>query len=223
MKIKYFEYIVIYLSVLIVCILIGVLGRLVSIQKGIDEYTANIVFWICTGLGILAFAFLNIFLHELVERVFKFLFKKTNDESLQEQLLPQNIETIRAEQNTLINNKNQSKIDIAVNYTRKEFVLYTQDEDLKLLCDYVTIYAEKIDFHNVVPIKVKKLGSSDIYHFGWNIWNHFKIGKQEQMAQFLKTVFTECLKDVEIESIKKHLKDDEQKGIIKIVEDISDF
>ncbi len=223
MKIKYFEYIVIYLSVLIVCFLIGGFGRFVSIQNGADEFTAQMSFWICTGLSILAFAVLIILLHEFIERIVKFFFKKKGDESepLQEQITPQNIEAIRAQQFTLININNQSKIEMAVNYTKKQFALYTKDEDLRLLCDYVTMYAEKIDSQNIRPIKVKELASSDIYHFGWNIWNHFKIGKQEQMAQFLKTVFAECLKDVEIESIKKHLKDDELKGIIKIVEELN--
>jgi hypothetical protein len=41
------------------------------------------------------------------------------------------------------------------------------------------------------------------------------------MALFLKIVFAHTLREVEIETIKKHLKDDEQKGIIKIKEDIS--
>jgi hypothetical protein len=41
------------------------------------------------------------------------------------------------------------------------------------------------------------------------------------MALFLKIVFAHTLQDVEVETIKKHLKDDEQKGIIKIKEYIS--
>jgi hypothetical protein len=41
------------------------------------------------------------------------------------------------------------------------------------------------------------------------------------MALFLKIVFANTLRGVEVETIKKHLKDDERKGIIKIKEDIS--
>lgn len=57
MKIKYFEYIVIYLSVFLVCVLIGIAGRLILIEKGADEYTANVFFWVSIGFGILLFQF----------------------------------------------------------------------------------------------------------------------------------------------------------------------
>ena len=39
----------------------------------------------------------------------------------------------------------------------------------------------------------------------------------------LKLVFAIPLKDMEVETIKKHLKDDELKGIIKIQEDLSEI
>lgn len=60
----------------------------------------------------------------------------------------------------------------------------------------------------------------DIFHFGWNIWNYFRIGKQGDIALFLKLIFAHILRDVEAETVKKHLKDDENKGIIKIRETI---
>lgn len=46
MKIKYFEYITVYLSVFLVCVFVGVIGRLVLLEKGADEYTAGVFFWI---------------------------------------------------------------------------------------------------------------------------------------------------------------------------------
>ncbi|PDP70321.1 hypothetical protein CLI85_10065 [Tannerella forsythia] len=71
-------------------------------------------------------------------------------------------------------------------------------------------------------IRVKTLSSLDLFHFGWNIWKHFSIGKQDEVALFLKLVFAEALKDVEPETIKSHLKDDEQKGLIKIQKCLSE-
>ena len=69
---------------------------------------------------------------------------------------------------------------------------------------------------NPQPVRVAKLTSLDLYYFGWNIWKHSSIGKQDEVALFLKLVFAEALKDVEPETIKSYLKDDEQKGLIKI-------
>ena len=246
MKIKYFEYIVIYLSVFLVCVLIGIAGRLVLIEKGADEYTANAFFWICIGFGILMFAILSLFLNELVIRVLKRFFKNKETE-LPESQIPnenlgqieelqqdttinpelseykisdKNIEQIREQQQSLISNQKQTKIDIAIHYTQKEFAFYTSDEDLKLLCDYVVMYAEKLDFENIKPIKVKDLSNLDLYHFGWNLWNHFKPIKQEEASKLLKMTFF-ALKDVELDSIKSHLKDDPKKGIVKITDNLS--
>ena len=41
MNLKYFEYIVIYLSVLVVCVVVGALARISFIGKGGDEYTGK--------------------------------------------------------------------------------------------------------------------------------------------------------------------------------------
>ncbi|MDV3834167.1 hypothetical protein CMU13_12630 [Elizabethkingia anophelis] len=242
MKIKHFEYIVIYLSVLLVCVLIGIAGRLVLLGKGADEYTANVFFWICIGFGILLFAILSLFLNELVGRLLKHFFKNKKVESSQNQIkniekiaeqkepiiqpelsenkiLNRTIEEIKTEQQTIITSQKQTKIDIAIHYTQKRFALYTTDEDLKLLCDYVKMYTEKLDFENIKPIKVTDLSNLDLYHFGWNLWNHFKPIKQEEVSKLLKMAFL-ALEDIEVDSIKSHLKDDPKKGIIKIADNL---
>ena len=71
MKIKYFENILKYLPVLLVCIFIGLLGREHFIKKGADEFTVNMIFWIYVGLGILIFAILNLFLDPIVSWLLK--------------------------------------------------------------------------------------------------------------------------------------------------------
>jgi hypothetical protein len=69
MKIKYFEYITVYLSVFLVCIFIGVMVRSVLIEIGIDQYTAGVFFWISSGFGILVFAILSLLFNDLAERL----------------------------------------------------------------------------------------------------------------------------------------------------------
>ena len=71
------------------------------------------------------------------------------------------------------------------------------------------------------PVKVKELTINDLRHFGWNIWNHFKSQNQDDIAFFLKTVFTEVFEEAEVESIKRHLRDDMKKGVIKIENEIT--
>lgn len=215
---RYFEYIVVYLSILVVCVLLGALAREFVISIGISEFTANIVFGTVTALGLIAYAILTLLIEGLFITLVKKLFpqKKQSGTPESKNLFVENFDRIRTEQQRLLENKEQVRKDIAIKYTQEEFAPYTSDENLTLLCQYVGFYAEKQSLQNIQPIEVKKLTSLDIYHYGWNIWNHFKVSKQIDVAYFLKAVFPDILNDVEIETIKRHLKDDELKGAIKI-------
>lgn len=115
----------------------------------------------------------------------------------------------------------REQINTAIEYTRNTFVLYTSDEDLGILIQNLHIYINNLDLKELKPIKVKELTINDLRHYGWNIWNHFKPRNQMDMALFLKGIFPDVFKDAEVESIKRHLKDDEKKGVIKIRKEIS--
>ena len=84
------------------------------------------------------------------------------------------------------------------------------------------MYSAKLPLSHVEPINIKGLVALDLFHFGWNIWNHFRVGKQDEISQFLKQVFAITFKEVEVGSIKNHLRDDEKKGVIPIVQSLSD-
>ena len=249
MKIKYLEYITVYLSVFLVCVFVGVIGRMVLLEKGADEYTAGVFFWISTGFGILMFAILSLFLNDLADGLLNRFLKAKKNESPESRIPNENLEKIeeepedalitpevpenrnaaidiqqlREQQQNATRNQKQARIDIAIRYAKQEFALYMSDDDLKQLGKNIIIYAEGINFDKIKPVKIKNLSNLDLYHFGWNIWNCFKVGRQDGAAQFLKLTFADALKDVEVNSIKTHLKDDEQKGLIKIMEDFKDF
>jgi nitrate/nitrite transporter NarK len=78
MKSKYFEHIVVYLSVFVVCVLIGVLTRLIVIGAGVDEFTANTIFWVVTAFGMIGIT--GYFFYGFLPPVFnprqQFIFKK---------------------------------------------------------------------------------------------------------------------------------------------------
>ena len=133
------------------------------------------------------------------------------------------IEQIREQRQNAAKNQKQERIDTAIRYAQQEFALYVSDDDLEQLGRNIIIYAEGINFEKIKPVKVKDLSNLDLYHFGWNIWNCFKVSRQDSAAKFLKLTFADALKDVEVKSIKTHLKDDEQKGLIKIIEDFTDL
>ncbi len=241
MKIKYFEYITIYLSVFLACLFIGYSGREYFIKKGADEFTINLIFWVSVGFGILSFAILSLFLDPIVKLVVRQLSKKYKSKLVKKQEENKNLHVISSaekleipvEKSTDINvirkiqqekktQQDDEKLQIALNYTKQKFALYVSEEDLKVLFDYIILYSEKQTFENIQLVKIKELTTLDLYHFGWNLWNHFKVGQQIEIASFLKHVFTESLRDVEIDTIKSHLKDDPKKGLITIQESLSD-
>ncbi|MFD2939121.1 hypothetical protein [Flavobacterium notoginsengisoli] len=219
------------------------------LEIGADDYTAGVFFWISTGFGILLFAILSLFLNDLAEKLLnRFLKGKKNElprsripneehvkieeerqDALTKPCLSENknavidIEWIREERQNAAKYQKQARIDLAIRYAQQEFALYASDDDLKQLGKNIIIYAEDINFEKIKPVKVKDLSNLDLYHFGWNIWNCFKVSRQDRAAHFLKLTFAGALKDVEENSIKTHLKDDEQKGLIKIMEDFTDF
>ena len=260
MNLKYFEYIVIYLSVLVVCVVVGALARISFIGKGGDEYTANIVFWSITALSILFYAIIILFLDVIIVGFRKIFSKKNNSKNSTVDFIPtKNHENITIEQKEIIddNTANQliedskeniedqtmekvhlesirktqlqqkqqierEKLQVAVDYTRNQFALYLKDEDLDALCDAVNLYSVKENILNNISVYTKDLTNLDLYHFGWNIWNHFRPIKQEEVSKLLKNVFV-SLDDIDLESIKSHLKDEPKKGIIKIQENLADY
>ena len=260
MHLKYFEYIVIYLSVLLVCVIGGTLARISFLGKGGDEYTANIVFWAITALSILFYALIILFLDGIIVLFRKIFPKKGSSENSTEDFIPSenpenlgekqkqivdehtpiylvenseenivnqttesvNLESVRK---TQLQQKQQSeiaKLQIALDYTRNQFVLYVTDEDLDALYNAVSSYSKKEEIPNGISVHTKELSNLDLYHFGWNIWNYFRPIKQEEISKLLKTIFV-SLDDIDLDSIKSHLKDEPQKGNIKIQEDLTGY
>lgn len=187
MKSKYFEYIVVYLSVLMVCILIGAIVRMLAVGIGVDEFTANIVFWLVTALGgVIVYAVLTLLIEGLFSATLrKFSPKKAQAKTKKNTLVPtESLDEIRAEQKRQIDDKKRAKREFVIEYTRKEFAPYVSDADIELLCRYVELYANQLLPSGTQPIKVKTLTTLDLYHFGWNIWKYLNVSKQEEIAFF---------------------------------------
>ena len=115
-------------------------------------------------------------------------------------------------------NTNLKKIQ---NYARIIFSPHVDDHDLKKLAESILIYSNGDNIINPVSVKTQDLTKMDLFHFGWNMVNHFKKSKQE-VAPWLKLVFSD-LKDLELSSITKKLRVESEKGTIKIIEDIPKY
>lgn len=111
-------------------------------------------------------------------------------------------------------------LEVAIKYTRTTFAPFADDLNINRLCEYVIQYSTGTELKDVEPIRVKDLQNIDLYHFGWNIWNHFRINTQEDIALFLKTVFAKNLKDVDTDTIRKKLTFNEGRSGIKLIKEL---
>lgn len=231
MNTKYFEHIVVYLSVLVVCVIIALFARVIALRLGGDEFTAQIVFWSVVAIGIIIYSILSILVEGLFTALVKFFFPKKQEEKTNDKASDAGAGQVvdgvgrpssAQQQQKLMDQKVQDKRAIAIKYTQQQFAPYVSDKDLLKLCEYIELYSAKLPLSHVEPINIKGLVALDLFHFGWNIWNHFRVGKQDEISQFLKQVFAITFKDVEVGSIKSHLRDDEKKGTIPIVQSLSD-
>lgn len=119
------------------------------------------------------------------------------------------IETIRQEHINSTNKLKSERLQIALDYTQREFAPYVTDSDLKLLMHNIELYSEGA-IENPHPIHVKKLTNNDLYHFGWNIYNHFGRMDQLSTAKFIKSLFSHSLMNVaDVNTIRKKFRNED--------------
>jgi hypothetical protein len=222
-----------------VALVIATLARISATAMGFDSFTTFIVFIIAFAILVVVYLSIHAFLQGLMlpwigkglSKIpyFRRKIKSTpNTDEVSEIITEQepvlSLDDIRSEQLQNKAKQQEEKLNIALDYTRKTFAPYVSDEHVELLCGNVKIYADKLGLENLQPIKINNdLVTIDIYHFGWNIWNHFQVSDQMQVARFLKIVFTHTFREVEdIETIKKKLKIFEPKCKIQIQENLSE-
>lgn len=230
MKNNILEHIILYVLMVCVSLVIATLVRISAVSLGVDDFTAFITFIIVLAVQFVVYLSIHVVLQDLMlpwigKGLAKIPFFRRKLESRQvpindhkENSEPISLEQIRNEQQQSKNKDLEHKLNITLDYTRKSYALYLSDQDLELLCQNVQIYVNKLDIANLKAVRVKELTAIDLRHFGWNVWNYLKPRNQMDIAHFLKIVFPNIFRETEVESIKRHLKDDELKGVIKIKE-----
>ena len=237
---KNLEFVILYILIGCVILTVATISRQFSLQIGIDGFSANVIFIISTGIALGVYLSINLVIQNLMlPWISRWLvtipyFRKRNRENTvtprepiqlaksDEPLIP-NLEIIRKQQLQAEIQKKKEILGIALRYTQVTFAPYATEPELERLCQYISSYPTLVTKIKIIPVTIsKELSSIDIYHFGWNLWNHFKSTNQEEIAHFLKIVFAQTLKDVEDEeTIKKKLRLADGKCKIKILEDIS--
>ena len=105
-----------------------------------------------------------------------------------------------------------SKYDAVKDYTYSVLSPYMTDEYLEMLCQNIKLY--DIPESCIVPVK-----TLDIRHYSWNIGERLGWSGQKR-ATFIKLCFPTELQDVEVESMRRTLR---QKGKCVIEIDVPDY
>lgn len=212
---------------LIICGSMGIAAfalviRYLFIELNFDVFGANLVFIIVFVIGLIFY----ISYLELIQKIGSRFFKKkqefdnksiiTDSELELIENAESNLDSIREKHQQNEVKRKQETLEVAIQYTRTTFAPFADDQNINRLCEYVIQYSTGTELKDVEPVRVKDLQNIDLYHFGWNIWNHFRINKQEDIALFLKIVFARNLKDVDIDTIRKKLTFNDGKCKIKL-------
>lgn len=236
MKNNRLEFIILYVLIASAALIIATLARISALSLGVDSFTAFMVFIVVLAIEAAAYLSIQVVLQGLmlpwIARILLKLpyFRNKTKNTIEpidkiniHTTEPYSLEDIRNEQLQNKVKEREERLNTALNYTRKTFASYASDGQIEILCGNLQLYSDKLNLENLRSIKTSKdLSAVDISHFGWNIWNHFNLGKRIEIAVFLKKVFPDIFKDIEVESIKSHLKDDELKGIIKIQKSLTE-
>ena len=129
---------------------------------------------------------------------------------------PSECEVMRTNSIAKKNRAIQSKLEKVISYTKQTMVAYMSEEDLNRLCTYVTEYSTSDTLQKISPVKVdSQLKSIDIMHFGWNIGKAFG-RKRIHTATFIKNVFADALRGLEISTIERKMSHTESVCHIKL-------
>lgn len=237
MEDKNLENIILYLIVGFAGGVFATIARLFTLMMGFDAFTANVCFFLAIVVALSVYLSIHMVLRNLlipwIGKIIVLIpfFRRnikakelTEKQSLDTKAEPQtefplsNLEEIRKVYQLEEERKLDETRATAILYTQTIFAPFILDQDLNRLCHYIELYSERKELVQITPIKVSdQINTTDVYHFGWNLWNHFRISDQYGMAIFLKKVFAPTLKEVsDIETIKKKFRIQDQNCTIKL-------
>lgn len=215
--------------------LLSLIFRYLFLELGFDAFGANLVFIVIFVIGLIFY----ISYLEVIQKVIPPLFKRRKQTIENRDVVPESntvgniepelkepieneaplineLDVIREkhEQNEIT--RKREELEVVIQYTRTTFAPFADDQNINRLCEYIIQYSTGTELKDVEPVRIKDLQNIDLYHFGWNIWNHFRINTQGNIALFLKVIFAKNLKTVDTDTIRKKLTFNEGRSKIKI-------
>lgn len=232
------SHLILLLTVIIAGLIVAASGRWIALGKGADTGTANLIFLIICGIaGIVYLTLVTILSHLLTPVFAKLQAKKepvtvVHEDAPESEQIPEQqpteespafapIEELKQIAEAKQVRRTAEQIRTFHEYTHYVVGPYVSTEGLSRLCDYIELYAlgEELP-KDITPIHTKKLLNYDLFHFGWNMAEHFNVGKKYEVVPWLQFVFAN-LRDLEPSYIKGKLSTPRRKhDLIPIIDNI---
>ena len=164
--------------VIVVGLFAAIVVRMAMLERGADAGTANLIFVLILGASAVLYL---IIVSTLSNSVIPWIMKR----------LPAPKKTVKQEQPDELpdNPKFSDKVESFCRYSDEVLGDYVSAEDLARLHTYIAQYAR--GNMGDIPARINTIGLEkfELYHYGWNIWNHFRVVQQPETAQWLINVF----------------------------------
>ena len=211
-------------------VIIGAIARQIVLHHGLDAFNGYVAFVVCILMLTAIYINMQTLFRQMLSPYFEKLFlkfscyrgktmsmsenkEKPNEKGVaieETDVSPPpspDYEQIRQSAIKAQERIEQEKLATVLTYTRESFAPYMKEDDLNLLCQYISLFHSDKDVPKI-PQSVKvdsAIRTIDLMHFGWNIGYQFsKTGIQ--IATFIKRVFAEALKENEISTLKSKLR-----------------
>jgi hypothetical protein len=205
----------------IMAVIVAIAVRYGCLVSGLDAGTANLFFIVVLAVEAVLYLL-------LVKSIIRFVDNRLAKRGGKKSVAGTSIPAEESVHDRIVREKFKESIALFCEYTAKVIGRHISADELVRLDDYITCYAHEQPLDKIQPIKVPshKIGNNDLYHFGWNLWNHFRVNRidkrQECVVEWLKAVFAN-LEHVEAATIKGKLTIHDPKGTIARQKNIPEF
>ena len=153
---------------------LALLCRYIALKHEVDTGSSNLIFIFVLAGFILAYL------------LFWVLWESLSQKLWSKRLTPKSVYLSDLSKDS----KLQGKVESFNRYSDQILNGYISKEDMEYLHIYISQYAQ----NNIgdIPRKIDTVGLDkfELYHYGWNIWNHFDNTGQEEAADWLINVFS---------------------------------
>ena len=208
----------------IAAVLIAVAVRYGCLAGGLDAGTANLVFAVVLAVEAVVYLL-------LVKSIVRFVenrLAKRNEKKARSIAIGSPVPAEETTYDRIVRERFEESVAVFREYTAKVIGPHISADELARLDGYIESFAKEQPLGETEPLKVPshKISNNDLYHYGWNLWHHFRSGRadkrQECAVEWLKAVFAN-LANVEPGTIKGKLTIHDPNGHLARQKSIPDF